>query len=177
MPCHTKPCFQCLGTELFNYPESREMERKSWYFSWKGARHSNLKVIKALLRSAHGILSRYYGVLLSGFSALSWSLRCALKECHGNFESHLFFEHAQSVWSFGVLGDPTAPTGVATALLGRCLRSYWGHLSVLYFSWTLWHRCENAALVWRVLYRFCVMYLFQDARQKVLWICFCGCNK
>ena len=49
--------------------------------------------------------------------------------------------------SFGILCNPTASTGDATALVWRCMRSYSAHLRVLHFSWTPCDRRENAALV------------------------------
>ena len=69
--CHTKPRFHCVGTELFNFPESCEITRKPWYFTWKRASHGVLTVAMALLRSLHGALSCSYRVPLAILSALT----------------------------------------------------------------------------------------------------------
>ena len=82
-PCHTKPRFHCVGTELFNFPEHREIARKPWHFSWKKACHGVLTATKALLRSSHGVLSRSNGVIVGdslrfhdAFTALSRRSQC-----------------------------------------------------------------------------------------------------
>ena len=84
-PCHTKPCFHCVGIELINFPERREIARKPWYFSLKRACHHILTATKALLRSSHGALSHSYGVLVGDslrshdtFTSLSRHSQCAL---------------------------------------------------------------------------------------------------
>ena len=56
-PCHTKPRFHCVGTELFKFPECREISSKSWFFSRKRAYHGVLTATMTLLQSSHGILS------------------------------------------------------------------------------------------------------------------------
>ena len=59
----------------------------------------------------------------------------------------LFWACPKCAPSVGVLCDPTASTGDATALLRRCLRSFCAHIGDLHFSWTPWDPRENAALV------------------------------
>ena len=52
----------------------------------------------------------------------------------------------------GVLGDPMASTGDATAIPRRSRRSHCAHLGILSFSCTPCSRREDAILVWQRLY-------------------------
>ena len=60
----------------------------------------------------------------------------------------LFWACSKCVPSVGILCNPTASTGITTALLRRCLQSYCAHLRDLHSSWPPWDRRETAALVW-----------------------------
>lgn len=64
MPCYTMPCFHCVGTALFKFPERREVTKKISFFLWKWTCHGVLTATKVLLQSSHGILLCSYGVLV-----------------------------------------------------------------------------------------------------------------
>ena len=83
-PCHTKPRFHCVGTELFKFPECREIASKSWFFSRKRAYHGVLTA--SLQRPWHCYRARMafyrsYGVLVGALTTLSLRFRGARNAC------------------------------------------------------------------------------------------------
>ena len=97
-PCHTKPCFYCVDTELFKSPEHCEIASKSSYFSRKRAYHSVLTATIALQQSSHGVLSHFYLVrvgILCDLTMLSRCLQCV--HC-------AFTTSALSIFNFPIFG-------------------------------------------------------------------------
>ena len=131
--CHTRRCFHCVATELFNFPEHHENARKSWYFSWKIVCHGVLTATKALTRSSYGVLSRSYGVH-GGDSLRSQGTHTACtalsRRCHCADAVLMTKWHLQERRAVSLQTPRTTktfvqrPLCVPTELLLRCRRPY-----------------------------------------------------
>ena len=113
----------------------------------------------AFLRRSYASPLRAHGVLVAPYET---SLRCYCVAAANPLRSHGAHSDRRgnaeprralcactkcAPWH-GVLGDPTASSGDATAMPRRSRRSHCAHLGVLSFSCTPCSRREDATLVW-----------------------------